>query len=229
VGWPFRSLAESEGGARSALNRGTEGLRLGPETRNQDVDETFSGPLTIGSQAYIRNPGVARTEFRHRSVRGAATLEACDVSPCRMVNWVIADTTRPSPGDPTKMVEAMIAGVDREPAPRRIARMNELGQRLLGSNHIGRLGEFVRPSVDDRVAIDVLSLSSCFDATRMWRRTEAGELGEEALDEVTPGTVVGVKVNAKRPADWVASQAWVSLEICAEWLSRISLIAVPAR
>ena len=38
-----------------------------------------------------------------------------------MVNRIIADTTRPSPGDPAKMVEAMIASVDQEPAPRRIA------------------------------------------------------------------------------------------------------------
>jgi hypothetical protein len=28
-----------------------------PHARNQDVDETFGGPLTIGSQAYVRNPG----------------------------------------------------------------------------------------------------------------------------------------------------------------------------
>src|ERR1700692_921160 len=33
--------------------RGTEGLRPGPDARNQDVDETFGGPLTIRSQAYV--------------------------------------------------------------------------------------------------------------------------------------------------------------------------------
>ena len=32
------------------------------------------------------------------------------------------------------------------------------------------------------------SLSSCFDATRMWRRTE---FGKEALDEIEPGAVLG--------------------------------------
>jgi hypothetical protein len=36
-----------------------------------------------------------------------------------MVNRIIADTTRPSPGDPVKMVEAMITSVDQEPTPRR--------------------------------------------------------------------------------------------------------------
>ena len=48
-------------------------------------------------------------------------LEAYNASPSRMVNRIIADTTRPSPGDPAKMVEAMIASVDQEPTPRRIA------------------------------------------------------------------------------------------------------------
>ena len=44
----------------------------------------------------------------------------------------------------------------------------------------------------------------------------AGELGEEALDEVEPGAVLGVNVNSKRPAGRVSSQALVSFEMCAE-------------
>jgi hypothetical protein len=28
-----------------------------PNARDQDVDQTFGGPLTVGSQAYVRNPG----------------------------------------------------------------------------------------------------------------------------------------------------------------------------
>jgi hypothetical protein len=35
------------------------------------------------------------------------------------------------------------------------------------------------------------SFSSCFDATRMWRRTERANLEKEALDEVEPGAVLG--------------------------------------
>jgi hypothetical protein len=65
-------------------------------------------------------PGGARTDFRHRSARVAPMLEAYNASPSRMVNRIIADTTRPSPGDPVKMAEAMITSVDQEPAPRRI-------------------------------------------------------------------------------------------------------------
>jgi hypothetical protein len=34
-------------------------------------------------------------------------------------------------------------------------------------------------------------LSSCFDATRMWRRTERASLEKKALDKIEPGTVLG--------------------------------------
>jgi len=56
----------------------------------------------------------------------------------------------------------------------------------------------------------------------------ARQLGEEALNEIEPGTMLWVKVNSKRPSGWVASQALVSFEVWAEWLSRIILIAVEA-
>jgi hypothetical protein len=35
------------------------------------------------------------------------------------------------------------------------------------------------------------SFSSCFDATRIWRKTERANLGEVALYEVDPGAVFG--------------------------------------
>ena len=52
------STSRNRKGARGQhQTEGTEGLRPGPDARNQDVDETFGGPLTIGSQSYVRNPG----------------------------------------------------------------------------------------------------------------------------------------------------------------------------
>lgn len=66
-------------------------------------------------------PGGARTDFIHRSAKVAPTLEAYDASPSRMVNRILADTTHVSPGDPAKMVGAMIASVEQTPAPRRLA------------------------------------------------------------------------------------------------------------
>ena len=75
----------------------------------------------FGIGCTLIEPGGARTDFRHRSARLADTLAAYDASPSRLVNRVIADTTRLSPGDPAKMVEAIVASIDQEPAPRRIA------------------------------------------------------------------------------------------------------------
>ena len=75
-------------------------------------------PFGIGCT--LIEPGGARTDFR-RSARLACEFAAYDRSPSRMVSRIVADKGQVSPGDPAKMVEAMIASVDEEPAPRRIA------------------------------------------------------------------------------------------------------------
>ncbi len=66
-------------------------------------------------------PGGARTDFIHRSARQAPMLDAYDASPARMVSRILSDATYVSLGDPAKMVDAMIASVEQDPAPRRIA------------------------------------------------------------------------------------------------------------
>ena len=60
------------------------------------------------------------------------------------------------------------------------------------------------------------SLSSCFDATRMWRRTERANLEKKPSTRLSQEPCVGVKVNSKRPAGRVASHALASFEMCAE-------------
>ncbi len=60
-------------------------------------------------------------DFIHRSARLAPALEAYDASPARTVSRILNDATHVSPGDPAKMVAAMIASVDQHPAPQRIA------------------------------------------------------------------------------------------------------------
>ena len=60
------------------------------------------------------------------------------------------------------------------------------------------------------------SLSSCLDATRMWRRTERASLEKKPSTRFSQEPCLGVKVNSKRPAGRLASQAFVSLEMCAE-------------
>ena len=60
------------------------------------------------------------------------------------------------------------------------------------------------------------SLSSCFEATRMWRRTERANLEKKPSIRLSHEPCLGVKVSSKRPTGRVASQALVSLDMCAE-------------
>ena len=94
-----------------ATNWGMEGF----------LDAVAQELAVFGIGCTLIEPGGARTDFRHRSARVADTLAAYDASPSRMINQVVADTTRLSQGDPARMVEVMLASVDQEPAPRRIA------------------------------------------------------------------------------------------------------------
>ncbi|MET4312578.1 hypothetical protein ABIC01_005589 [Bradyrhizobium sp. RT4b] len=60
----------------------------------------------------------------------------------------------------------------------------------------------------------------------------AGEPGEEALDKVKPGAVLGregVKVNWKRPAGRVSSQALVSLDMWGGMIIEDQLDRGPSR
>src|SRR5204863_10129081 len=67
------------------------------------------------------------------------------------------------------------------------------------------------------------SLSSFFEATRMWRRTERANLEKNPSMRLSHEPCLGVKVSSKRPTGRLASQAMVSLEMHADCLSRITL------
>src|SRR5580693_4868847 len=56
------------------------------------------------------------------------------------------------------------------------------------------------------------SLSSCLEATRMWRKTVRASLEKKPSIKLSQEPCLGVKVNWKRPSGWAASQAFVSLE-----------------
>jgi len=60
------------------------------------------------------------------------------------------------------------------------------------------------------------SLSSCFEVTRMRRRTERANLEKKPSMRLSQEPCLGVNVNSKRPAGRVSSQALVSFEMCAE-------------
>src|SRR5882762_8851091 len=60
------------------------------------------------------------------------------------------------------------------------------------------------------------SLSSCFEVTRMWRKTERANLEKKPSMRLSHEPCLGVKVNSKRPGGRASSQAVVSLDMCAE-------------
>ena len=72
------------------------------------------------------------------------------------------------------------------------------------------------------------SLSSCLERTRMWRRTERASFEKKPSMRLSHDPWVGVNVKVKRPIGCAASQFVVSRETWAEWLSRMSSIAVSA-
>lgn len=84
--------------------------------------ETVAQEVAVfGIGCTIVEPGSARTGFRNRSAQAGPRMPAYDASPSRQINHILDDTSLQSPGDPDKMVEAMIASVSVEPAPLRLA------------------------------------------------------------------------------------------------------------
>ena len=90
------------------------------------------------------------------------------------------------------------------------------------------LADFVGPSVDDRVAVEVIKVGKDplfkfgFGGHPDMAQHGAGHLGEEALHQIQPGLSreeringLGVNTRVKRPSGRVANQALVSFEICA--------------
>lgn len=69
-------------------------------------------------------------------------------------------------------------------------------------------------------------MSSFLDATRIERSTERAILEKNPSTRLSQEPCFGVNTKVNRPSGWAASQRLVSREMCAEWLSRISLIAV---
>jgi NAD(P)-dependent dehydrogenase (short-subunit alcohol dehydrogenase family) len=85
------------------------------------VEAVAQEVAVFGIGCTIVEPGGARTDFRNRSAVLGPEIAAYDASPSRMINRVIADASIQSPGDPSKMVDAMIASVEQQPAPLRLA------------------------------------------------------------------------------------------------------------
>lgn len=72
-------------------------------------------------QVTIVEPGSARTEFAARSAAMSPTMDVYAQTPAGAVRRLIEPGFRSQPGDPARMVRAMIDSADRNPAPKRLA------------------------------------------------------------------------------------------------------------
>ncbi|MRX08091.1 SDR family oxidoreductase [Pseudoduganella sp. FT25W] len=75
----------------------------------------------FGIGVTIVEPGGARTEFRYGSSQLAPRIAAYDGTPASMARRMLEERKAVPPGDPARMVELMIASVDQQPAPKRLA------------------------------------------------------------------------------------------------------------
>jgi NAD(P)-dependent dehydrogenase (short-subunit alcohol dehydrogenase family) len=75
----------------------------------------------FGIGVTIVEPGGARTEFRYGSSQLGPRMAAYDGTPASMARRMLEERKAVPIGDPAKMVELMIASVDQQPAPKRLA------------------------------------------------------------------------------------------------------------
>lgn len=104
------------------------------------IDALAQEVAPFGIECTLVEPGGARTDFRFRSARLSTKLEAYDVSPARKVHCLLSDLANLSPGDPAKMVDMMIASVERTPAPKRLV-LGSDAYKAMHAQLLGRLAE----------------------------------------------------------------------------------------
>ncbi|WP_213767880.1 SDR family oxidoreductase [Caballeronia sp. dw_19] len=84
-------------------------------------ESTIQDIAPFNIQVTIVEPGSARTEFAAASAALSPALDAYAHTPAGAVRRLIEPGFRSQPGDPAKMAQAMIASVDQNPAPKRLA------------------------------------------------------------------------------------------------------------
>ncbi|WP_288378263.1 SDR family oxidoreductase [uncultured Massilia sp.] len=85
------------------------------------VDALAQEVGVFGIGCTLVEPGGARTDFRYRSSQLAPRLDAYAASPASHARRMIEEGASVPIGHPARMVEHMIASVDQQPAPRRLA------------------------------------------------------------------------------------------------------------
>ena len=86
-----------------------------------------------------------------------------------------------------------------------------------------RLADLIGPGVNDRITVEIVEIGQdaafefvLCDATRIWRSIERASLEKKPSIKLSHEPCFGVNTKAKRPSGWVATQALVSFEMCAE-------------
>jgi NAD(P)-dependent dehydrogenase (short-subunit alcohol dehydrogenase family) len=95
------------------------------------IDALAQEVAVFGIGCTLVEPGGARTGFRYQGSRLAPRIAAYDASPASHARRMIEEAASVPIGDPVRMVERMIASVDEQPAPRRLA----LGSDAWGAMH----------------------------------------------------------------------------------------------
>ncbi len=75
-------------------------------------------PFNIG--VTIVEPTGARTQFAFSSAAIGPKIDAYSTSPTSHTRRIIEESARIPPGDPVKMVKAMIDSLNQDPAPKRL-------------------------------------------------------------------------------------------------------------
>jgi NAD(P)-dependent dehydrogenase (short-subunit alcohol dehydrogenase family) len=94
------------------------------------IDALAQEVAVFGIGCTLVEPGGARTAFRYGGSRLTARLPEYDASPAIHARRMIEAGTSVPVGDPAKMVAHMIASVDQEPAPRRLALGSDAWQTM---------------------------------------------------------------------------------------------------
>ncbi len=85
------------------------------------LESTMLDIAPFNIEVTIVEPGSARTEFAANSAAISPAMDVYAETPAGAVRRLIEPGYRTQPGDPAKMVRAMIESVDLSPAPKRLA------------------------------------------------------------------------------------------------------------
>jgi NAD(P)-dependent dehydrogenase (short-subunit alcohol dehydrogenase family) len=96
--------------------------------------EALAGEVApFGIGVTIVEPGGARTNFRYGSSVLSSRIPEYDGTPAAGVRRILTERTTQGIGDPALMASAMIASVDRSPAPLRLVLGSDAAQAMAGA------------------------------------------------------------------------------------------------